>query len=130
MDSHMHSHVERLDIVETGRRRRWSDDAKLKIVLESLAGPRLVSETARRHGVSRSQLVSWRRAFQSTRAAASDGPAFVPAVIAPAKMGNGQEESAAGARMEIVLLCGRRIIVDVGVDPEAIGRLVAVLDRR
>lgn len=130
MDSHMHSHVERLDIVETGRRRRWSDDAKLKIVLESLAGPRLVSETARRHGLSRSQLVSWRRAFQTTRTAASVGPAFIPAVIAPAKMGTVQEEFAAGGRMEIVLLCGRRIIVDAGVDPEAIGRLVAVLDRR
>jgi hypothetical protein len=28
--------VERLEVVETGRRRRWSEDEKVKIVLESL----------------------------------------------------------------------------------------------
>ena len=39
MDSHKHSaQFERLEVVETGRRRRWSEDEKLKIVLESL-GP-------------------------------------------------------------------------------------------
>jgi hypothetical protein len=30
--------VGRLEVVETGRRRRWSEDEKLKIVLEKLAG--------------------------------------------------------------------------------------------
>ena len=39
--------VERLEVVETGRRRRWSEDEKLKIVLESLAAPRQVAVTAR-----------------------------------------------------------------------------------
>ncbi len=51
MDSHKRSaQVERLEVVETGRRRRWSEDEKLKIVLESLRGPRLVAVTARRYG--------------------------------------------------------------------------------
>ena len=37
MDSHKRSaQVERLEVVETGRRRRWSEDEKLRIVLESL----------------------------------------------------------------------------------------------
>jgi transposase-like protein len=37
MDSHKRSaQVERLEVIETGRRRRWSEDEKLKIVLESL----------------------------------------------------------------------------------------------
>jgi transposase-like protein len=50
MDSHKFSaQVERLEVVETGRRRRWSEDEKLKIVLESLQTPRAVSSTARRH---------------------------------------------------------------------------------
>jgi hypothetical protein len=40
--------VTRLEIVETGRRRRWSDAEKLRIVEESLSGPRLASATARR----------------------------------------------------------------------------------
>ena len=53
MDGHTHSGFGRLEVVETGRRRRWSEDEKARIVLESLAGPRLVSATARRHGISR-----------------------------------------------------------------------------
>ena len=38
--------VSRLEIVETGRRRRWSDAEKLRIVEESFSGPRLASATA------------------------------------------------------------------------------------
>jgi hypothetical protein len=33
--------------VETGRRRRWTDDEKLKIVAESMETPRAISSTAR-----------------------------------------------------------------------------------
>jgi hypothetical protein len=32
--------IERLEVVETGRRRRWSEDEKLKIVMESAAPSR------------------------------------------------------------------------------------------
>ena len=54
----------RLEIVETGRRRRWSEDEKLKIVMESLQYPGQMTVTARRYGISRSQLYLWRRAFR------------------------------------------------------------------
>lgn len=64
MDSHKRStQLERLEVVETGRRRRWSDDKKLRIVTESFEAPRAISSTARRHGISRSLLMTWRRAF-------------------------------------------------------------------
>jgi transposase len=40
MDSDRRSaQVERLKVVDTGRRRRWSEDEKLKIVLESRNHP-------------------------------------------------------------------------------------------
>ncbi|WP_247412026.1 transposase [Bradyrhizobium sp. 23] len=51
--------LERLEVVETGRRRRWSDDEKLRIVSESFEAPRAISSTARRHGISRSLLMTW-----------------------------------------------------------------------
>ena len=58
MDSDKRSaQVERLEVVETGRRRRWSEDEKLKIVLESLQASRQVAATARRYGISRSLLL-------------------------------------------------------------------------
>jgi transposase len=48
MDSHKHSaQVERLEVVETGRRRRWSDDEKLRIVIESLRN--IIDSDAPRH---------------------------------------------------------------------------------
>ena len=34
--------VEPLEVVETGRRRRWTEDKKLRIVAESLSGVRQV----------------------------------------------------------------------------------------
>ncbi|WP_456651490.1 transposase [Bradyrhizobium sp. LM2.3] len=65
MDSDRRSaQVERLELVATGRRRRWSEDEKLKIVLESLQAPRQVAATARRYGVSRSLLLRRRRSFR------------------------------------------------------------------
>ncbi len=133
MDSHTISAVKRLEVVETGRRRRWSADEKTRIVLESMAGPRLVSATARRHGVSRSQLLTWRRALGADRPVAEVG--FVPAMIAleetarpPAT--SPRLEAASKRRIEIALACGRRVFIDAGVDVEALSRIIEVLDRR
>ena len=83
MDVHKHSErVERLEIVETGRRRRWSEAEKLKIVVESFQGPRQVAATARRHGVSRWQLHEWRRSFRAAQTETSGPQAgLVPATI-------------------------------------------------
>src|SRR6266403_5192666 len=48
-------------ITGTGRRRRWSDDDKARIVVESMRPGANVSEVARRHGLSPQQLFGWRR---------------------------------------------------------------------
>jgi transposase len=130
MDSHTHGvQVRRLEVVETGRRRRWSEDEKLRIVAESLRGPRLVSATARRYGISPSLLYTWRRAFRAERIGAEgSAPGFMPAMIIPeTRPGSG---AAPTGRMEIVVAKGRRIIVDAGVDAAALARVVEVLDRR
>ncbi len=135
MDSHTIRALNRLEVVDTGRRRRWSEAEKARIVLESMAGPRLVSATARRHGLSRSLLVMWRRALGFDRRNSETG--FVPAMIAadapPVSAARSWRREPADAneqRIEIALTCGRRVIADVGVDVEALGRIVAVLDRR
>jgi hypothetical protein len=47
--------VERLEVVDTGRRRRWSEDEKLKIVLESLQAPRHAAIVVRSHSVPASR---------------------------------------------------------------------------
>lgn len=99
-------------MVDTGRRRRWSEEEKLRIVAESLRGPRLVSATARRYGISTSLLFTWRRACrQSTSQTADNG--FVPAVVVPDVR---PAVPAGSGRIEIVLANRRRVIVDGGVD--------------
>jgi transposase len=133
MDSHtIGAQFGRLEVVETGRRRRWPEDEKLQIVLESLRAPRLVSATARRHGISRSLLLSWRRALQVERTDAGSAPGFVPATIVPERLP--ERAPAAGTpatgRMEIVLARGRRVIVDAQVDISALARVLDVLERR
>ena len=57
-------HISRLEIVDTGRRRRWSAAEKLRIVEESFSAPRLASATARRHGISNQLLFAWRKAYR------------------------------------------------------------------
>ena len=54
-DSHQ---VRRLEVVDSGRRRRWTEAEKLKIVQESLSGPRITSATARQHGILRQLLLN------------------------------------------------------------------------
>jgi transposase len=110
MDSHTHNaQISRLEVVETGRRRRWSEDEKLKIVLESLQAPRQVSATARRYGISRTLLLQWRRFFRAVQKDAGFAPAIVTpqsraSLPAPARLGSSgtiEIEFAAGARMRI-----------------------------
>jgi transposase len=135
MDSHTISALNRLEVVETGRRRRWSEEEKARIVLESMSEPRLVAATARRYGLSRSLLVTWRRAFAANLA--QSGAGFVRAVVAedgpvPSAALSSRSVTAHSTeqRIEIELTGGRRIIVDASVDVEALGRIVEVLDRR
>ena len=58
-----------------------------------------------------------------------DRPTFVPALIsAPAELP--KPEPVTPSRVEIVLTGGRRIIVDIDVDANALARLLDVVDRR
>jgi len=44
--------ISRLEVIETGARRRWTPEEKQRIVAESFGAPRIVSATARRHGLT------------------------------------------------------------------------------
>ena|SRR5271166_1939644 len=70
------SKVSRLEVVSTGARRRWTLEEKQRIVAESYGGPRLVSVTARRNGLSASQLFTWRRLAREDRLSGDAVPAL------------------------------------------------------
>ena len=131
MDSDKRSaQVERLEVVETGRRRRWSEDEKLKIVLESLQAPRQVSATARRHGLSRSQLLQWRRSFRAEQKGAAERQVgFVPAVVTPEPEAAepAPAGSAGGGAIEIEFASGARMRITGAVDQATLTAAVVAL---
>lgn len=63
------------------RRRKWSDETKIAIVMEALVPGVVVSEVARRHDVVPSQLFGWLKRFREEAVAAAQIPSFVPAVV-------------------------------------------------
>jgi|SRR6516164_5864378 len=132
MDVHKHSErIERLEIVETGRRRRWSEEEKLKIVIESFQAPRQISATARRHGISRWQLHEWRRSFRAEQnKAAEQGAEFVPAIVPKAGASELVGSTGAGT-IEIDFVSGARMRVTGTVDAATLAAaLRALSDRR
>jgi transposase len=130
----------------SGRRRRWTDDEKKRIVAESEAPGSSVSIVARRHDLNANMLFTWRREFRQREAGGDvDQAAFIPAIIALDGVGAGQPAAApreqqpsmedGSARrlsglIEIVLASGSRVIVDRDVSAAALARVVGVLERR
>src|SRR3954470_1492962 len=107
-------------ITGVGRRRRWSDEDKARIVAESLNPATTVSAVARRYGLHPSQLFVWRQ--QLAAAAVGEAPAFVPVLVA--------EDSTAPAevpgRIEIAL--GPAVVrVGTDVDAAALRRVLEVV---
>src|SRR5690242_2671539 len=70
--------AERLDVIETaGGKRRWTPEARARIIAESLEPGANVSAVARRHGMYPQQLYTWRRRLRERAEAMS----FVPAMV-------------------------------------------------
>src|SRR3954471_4268801 len=98
-------------ITGVGRRRRWTDEDKARIVAESLDPAATSSAVARRYGLHASQLFVWRQQLQRSASSVETvrGPGFVPVLLAE---DNAAPAEAAG-RMEIAL---GPAVVRVGVD--------------
>lgn len=125
--------IEVLSAADGVRRRHWTDSDKLLVVEESFVGHRQASATARRHGISRSLLTTWRRQFRNGELGAMRTPMFTPLAVAAAPPMSCAEASRAPNpenRVEIVLGNGRRLVVPVDVDPQALARLLPVIDGR
>ena len=128
MDVYTGTPISRLEIVERGGRRRFSDEAKLRIVEESYSGRRLGSATARKFAITRSQLYVWRDAARAGRLGPASSAGFIPAVIVPEVTATTSPPPVDGSRIEIVTSNGRRIVVDGRVDVDALLRIVRGLE--
>src|ERR1700692_5071359 len=111
------------------RRRRWSRDDKMRIIEETLAPGAVVTEIARRHGISTSLVFTWRRRARLT-SVVSAGPRLVPVQLTPVAAESVPSIEAPAAipsrkrrcLIEIELGDGKRLSVDENVAAEALGR--------
>ena len=145
-----------IEVVE--RRRRWPVEVRLKILEEVLAPGASVAAVADRHGVSRGLVYQWLSRLREGRMrglSLAPEPVFA-AVRIGARAGEPSAEATAGApsepaspppvpssspepvrpprrqriggTVEIRLGNGRVVRVDEGIDPAALGAIVAALD--
>ena len=109
----------RVDIrTGVGRRRRWNDEAKARIVAESFARGAVVSEVARRHELSPQHLFAWRKA---ARAGLLTLPAdaaleFVPIVAEEPDVGALPVMAASGSAAVVIEIGGAIVRAVPGVD--------------
>jgi transposase len=122
----------RAEVITVQRRRRWSWSDKQQIVEETLTPGANISAVARRYGLHPSQVSAWRKAAREgniEEAGCGFDSAFTPVLVT-----GGSRMPPSGVlgygRMEIVLRCSRRIVVDAGVDAAALDRVIDVLERR
>ena len=110
----------RIEIISgTERRRRWSDEAKLRILAEA------DEPGARRHDIHPGQIRMWRQSFSY-----ADRPTvFLPVEITE-EVGVNQPSTAATrpAIVEILLRNGRSLKVPVDVELKLLGPLVACVE--
>jgi transposase len=118
--------LQRVEIITgTGRRRRWSTDAKATIVAESFAPGASVSAVARRHEISPSLLFLWRR--QALRAqVAVRGDRGMPAGFVPIAITGcgGPSEEQAAIEIEVGAV---RVRVRGTVDRQALCEVLAAV---
>lgn len=127
-----------------GRRRDWSDEAKAAIVAESYAGLESVCAVARRHGLSHSQLFTWRRQLRGPAAEAGrvlplpSAPVveqrFVPVVVEapvaaarkPSRTRRSRIPGKAAPAVELEIE-GVSVRIAKGADPRTITAVIAAL---
>lgn len=132
MDSHTTKNdFKLLEIVDTGRRRRFSMDTKRRIVEESFVPGESVSAVARRHGLLPAQLFAWRRAAREGEfGLTGDAAGFVEAQVVPAFRHTDRHRAVGrgNSRMEVVSANGRRVVVDRDVDVDTLLRIIRALE--
>lgn len=130
---------ERIEVITgVARRRRWSVEEKLRIVIESLRAGASVSLVAQRHGLRSNQLFKWRKmAREGAFGPFPADPSFVPVRIigddAPPSLRSSSRPSAevssaiGHSLVEIELANGCRLRVAADIEPLALHRLVTTL---
>lgn len=116
----------RIEIMSgTERRRRWSDEAKLRILAEADEPGARIGDVARRHDIHPGQIRLWRQSFSYV-----DRPAmFLPvAITEEVDVSQASTTLPRPAVVEILLRNGRCLKVPIDVELKLLTSLVACLE--
>ncbi len=110
------------------RRRRWSDDERLRILSEAFAPGACVARVAQQHDVSTSLVYTWRRKL---RAASSEpavteleSPQFAEAMITPER---GSSRHSLGPAIVVDLARGNRVSIFASASPALVAAALRAL---
>jgi transposase len=126
----------RVEIFQGRVRRRWSDEDKRRLVLKTFGRGETVHGVARRHGISTSQLFTWRKRFRAEVgfpiSALPLVPAFAAVEIAPwaAAPTGAKEAPVLTGLIEIELRGGERVRISGAADPTVVTAALRTLVQR
>ncbi|WP_439650110.1 IS66-like element accessory protein TnpA [Glacieibacterium megasporae] len=111
-------------VIQSERRRRWSDEAKLRIVQETLVPDAITSLVARRHEIGTGQLYTWRKQML---AGAMKG--FMPVELCAPALSVPEERPPAPRTglVEIVMPSGARVTIEPEIERAALKKVLGVI---
>ena len=117
-------------IVGVERRRRWSDDQKLGMLLEVGVAGATVADVARRHDLTRQHIYQWRSELRRKGMwPRSDGAVFLPVEHVVEELDQTPDvEPKEALRFEIVLGNGRTLRCNGQIEDDALVRLIRLVE--
>ena len=119
------------EILGIERRRRWSAEEKLSIVMAVGVDGATVTQVAQRHEITRQQIYAWRHALKRKGLwPVEGGPVFLPLNLSAEH----EAEPSAGFQepgpefVEIALAKGRQLRVSSGLGDAMLARLIRVVE--
>ncbi len=122
------------DILGLERRRRWSDDEKLGIVLSVGVGGATVTQVAQRHDVTRQQIYAWRHELKKKGLLSAMPEAlFLPVeeerpLVLTGLAAAPRAEAARPAQVELQLANGRFLRFDPALDAITLTQVIRAVE--
>jgi transposase len=115
------------------RRRRWSDDEKIGMIMSVGVDGASVTQVAQRHDVTRQQLYAWRHDLKKNGLwSPDDGALFIPLDVAPDPCVPAIPDLAPSLSeptlVELRLRSGRCLRFDSTMDPGALTQLIRAVE--
>ena len=116
-------------IVGVERRRRWSEDQKLSIVMEVDVDGATVAEVARRHDLTRQHIYQWRRELRRKGLWPCSGETVFLALDPPGENRTVEATATPDATLvEIILGNGRELRLRGGMGDDDLARLIRLVE--